>query len=141
MTQSITYDKFINEEVYNWACKVGGLAVAYIKNSEKQKNDLKTQINNLLEIFKGDPEEATMVLMLYIARQSARNEIPRNVAQQLVSDIYQIFNSFKNNKTELEEAIRKYLVLFKWVFESGISDQNQDFHKFINNFIGRGRGR
>jgi hypothetical protein len=132
MTHISDYNEFISKGVYDMACRVGGLAVNKID---------KTQINNLLEIFKGDPEEATNVLMLYIARQSARNEIPRNVAQQLVSDIYQIFNSFKNNKTELEEAIRKYLVLFKWVFESGISDQNQDFHKFINNFIGRGRVR
>jgi len=51
-----------------------------------------------------------------------------------------IFNSFKNNKRELEEAIRMYLVLFKWVFESKIGDRNQDFQKFINNFIG-GRAR
>jgi hypothetical protein len=138
MTQSITYDKFINEEVYNWACRVGGQALSSSRIDEKTH---KTTINNLLETFKGDPIDACQILMLYIARQSARNEIDKLVARQLVSDIYQIFNSFKNNKTELEEAIRKYLVLFKWVFESGISDQNQDFHKFINNFIGRGRVR
>jgi hypothetical protein len=137
MTQSITYDKFINEEVYNWACRVGGQALS----SRIDEKTHKTTINNLLETFKGDPIDACQILMLYIARQSARNEIDKLVARQLVSDIYQIFNSFKNNKTELEEAIRKYLVLFKWVFESGISDQNQDFHKFINNFIGRGRVR
>jgi hypothetical protein len=135
MTHVYDYNEFISKGVYDMACRVGGLAVLAVNKIDK------TQINNLLEIFKGDPEEATMVLMLYVARQSARNEIPRNVAQQLVSDIYQIFNSFKNNKTELEEAIRKYLVLFKWVFESGIGDKNQDLQKFINNFIGGGKGR
>jgi hypothetical protein len=114
------------------ACRVGGLAVV-------NRID-KTQINNLLEIFKGDPEEAAKVLMLYITRQSKRGEIEEDVAKQLVSDIYKIFNSFKNNKRELEEAIRMYLVLFKWVFESKIGDRNQDFQKFINNFIG-GRAR
>jgi len=127
----LDYNKFIKEEVYNMACRVGGLAVNRID---------KTQINNLLEIFKGDPEEAAKVLMLYITRQSKRGEIEEDVAKQLVSDIYKIFNSFKNNKRELEEAIRMYLVLFKWVFESKIGDRNQDFQKFINNFIG-GRAR
>ena len=124
----LDYNEFIKEGVYNMACRVGGLAVNRID---------KTQINNLLEIFKGDPEEAVKVLMLYIARQSERREITNDVAKQLVSDIYKIFNSFENNKRELEEAIRTYLVLFKWVFESGISDRNQDFQKFINNFIYR----
>ena len=128
----LDYNKFIKEEVYNMACRVGGLAVV-------NRID-KTQINNLLEIFKGDPEEAAKVLMLYITRQSKRGEIEEDVAKQLVSDIYKIFNSFKNNKRELEEAIRMYLVLFKWVFESKIDDRNQDFQKFINNFIG-GRAR
>jgi len=128
----LDYNKFIKEEVYNMACRVGGLAVV-------NRID-KTQINNLLEIFKGDPEEAAKVLMLYITRQSKRGEIEEDVAKQLVSDIYKIFNSFKNNKRELEEAIRMYLVLFKWVFESKIGDRNQDFQKFINNFIG-GRAR
>jgi len=131
MSQILDYNKFIKEEVYNMACRVGGLAVNRID---------KTQINNLLEIFKGDPEEAAKVLMLYITRQSKRGEIEEDVAKQLVSDIYKIFNSFKNNKRELEEAIRMYLVLFKWVFESKIGDRNQDFQKFINNFIG-GRAR
>ena len=132
MSQMLDYNKFIKEEVYNMACRVGGLAVV-------NRID-KTQINNLLEIFKGDPEEAAKVLMLYITRQSKRGEIEEDVAKQLVSDIYKIFNSFKNNKRELEEAIRMYLVLFKWVFESKIGDRNQDFQKFINNFIG-GRAR
>jgi len=132
MSQMLDYNKFIKEEVYNMACRVGGLAVV-------NRID-KTQINNLLEIFKGDPEEAAKVLMLYITRQSKRGEIEEDVAKQLVSDIYKIFNSFKNNKRELEEAIRMYLVLFKWVFESKIDDRNQDFQKFINNFIG-GRAR
>ena len=134
----LDYNKFIKEEVYNMACRVGGLAVNRIDKT--QINNHKTQINNLLEIFKGDPEEAAKVLMLYITRQSKRGEIEEDVAKQLVSDIYKIFNSFKNNKRELEEAIRMYLVLFKWVFESKIGDRNQDFQKFINNFIG-GRAR
>ncbi len=123
------FEEFMNKKVYDWACKCSKIL---------GKTD-KTTINNLVEVFKGDPVEAYHLLLLYIVRETNRDEIDIQLAKQLVSDIHYIYKKFNNNKQYLEEAIRKYLVLFKWVFESVVKNKRlagADFEEFVTNFEG-----
>ncbi len=125
--QKLDYQKFITNDIYDWACRVGS------KARSTKKID-KTTVNNILEMFKGDPIDACPLLEIYIVRQAERNEIDISVARELIRDIHQIYNSFKDDKKKLGEVLMKYLILFKWVYESqGV--YVEDFNKFIDNFI------
>ena len=128
--QKLDYQKFITNDIYDWACRVGSKA----KEASSNKID-KTTINNILEMFKGDPIDACPLLEIYIIRQAERHEITRDLAQELIRDINQIYNSFKDDKKKLGEALTKYLILFKWVYESQ-QVYGKNFQEFINNFIG-----
>lgn len=120
------FTKFMQEEVYNMAASTGSKAF----------NIDKTTISNLIEMYQGDPLDATLLLMVYIKRQEARYEIPRQIAPMLIGDIYKMYTRFRNEPSRLEQAVRKYLVLIKWIYESKISNVNN-----INEFIEKAKGR
>jgi len=130
--QTLDYQKFITKDIYNWVCRVGSKA-------RKSSDEIdKTTVNNILEMFKGDPIDACQLLEIYIVRQAERREIDRDLAQDLIKDINTIYNSFKGDKKTLGEVLMKYLILFKWVYESeGVYGEN--FCEFIKNFIGERR--
>jgi len=131
--QTFDYQKFITKDIYDWVCRVGSKA----RKSSNGKID-KTTVNNILEMFKGDPIDACQLLEIYIVRQAERREIDRDLAQDLIKDIHKIYNSFNGDKKTLGEVLMKYLILFKWVYESeGVYGEN--FREFINNFIGERR--
>lgn len=142
----LDYDEFMTKTIYDWTCKLSEEINRNRSTGKTQKIIDKTTVNNIVEIFQGDPTDAAHLLMLYIIRQSKRDEIknPR-LAQLLINDICQIYKSFSTNKKYLEEAIRKYLILFKWVYESSQGEKEssqgeklggKDFDEFVSNFIG-----
>lgn len=118
------FNKFINEEIYNKA----------IKTASRAYNVDKTTINNLIEMYQGDPVDASILLMIYIRRQERRDEISRSFSTSLIGDLKEIYNKFRSNPNELEQAIRKYLVLIKWIYESGIRNVD-DIDGFVNKAI------
>ncbi|MEM2510203.1 MAG: hypothetical protein QXY40_05065, partial [Candidatus Methanomethylicia archaeon] len=81
----------------------------------------KTTLSNLISLFLGrlDAKAALNELIVYIARQTGRREIPRDIAKLLLSDIRQIRSKCRNEE-ELREAISKYLVLLRWVYDSDV---------------------
>ncbi|MDW8275902.1 MAG: hypothetical protein RMJ59_05925 [Candidatus Nitrosocaldus sp.] len=115
------FKRFISEDIYNKAANTG---------SKAYNVDMST-INNLIEVFQGDPIDACLLLMVYIKRQEKRGEIRRPFSQLLLQDIKYMYDAFKSDKGRLELAIRKYLTLVKWVKESRIPDVN-DINSFIN---------
>ncbi|MEM1625584.1 MAG: hypothetical protein QW794_02570 [Thermosphaera sp.] len=120
-------DRFLREEVYNRAVNVGSLMLS--THSDREKKPVKgvdeTTINNMISLFltrssQGSVKEALNEVVLYIARQVGRGEISREVGQQLMEDIRTIYNIFKNDEKGLESALSKYLIMAKWVYDSGI---------------------
>lgn len=120
-------DHFLREEVYNRAVNVGSLMLS--SRSDREKKSVKgvdeTTINNMISLFltrssQGSVKEALNELVLYIARQVGRKEISYEVGQQLMEDIRAMYNIFKNDEKGLESALSKYLIMAKWVYDSGI---------------------
>jgi hypothetical protein len=130
--QTFDYQKFITKDIYDWVCRVGSKARSFNVKIDK------TTVNNILEMFKGDPIDACQLLEIYIVRQAGRKEIDRDLAQDLIKDINTIYNSFNGDKKTLGEVLMKYLILFKWVYESKCV-YGENFREFINNFIGERR--
>ncbi|MEM2698889.1 MAG: hypothetical protein QXS98_05455 [Candidatus Nitrosocaldus sp.] len=92
-------------------------------------------INNMLEMFQGDPIEASLLLMVWIKRQEARGEMKRPFSSMLIKDLYEMYTYFKYDANKLERVIRKYLILIKWIFESRINNVNN-----IEEFIQKAQG-
>ncbi|MHA1595871.1 MAG: hypothetical protein ACTSXX_14255 [Candidatus Baldrarchaeia archaeon] len=98
-------------DLFDRAAKVATLA---------RKGGLKgSQVERLIEVYEGvsDPEEAYKTLIVFIYRQASRKErgkeiIDRTTANVLAETIEQI------HKEMGREGIRKFLGLFKWMFES-----------------------
>ncbi len=120
------FGQFINKEVYDRAAVTG---------SKKFGID-KSTINNMIEIFQGDPIDACLLLMVWIKRQEARREITQQFSRSIINDLADIYNRFKSAPILLEQAVRKYLILVKWIFESDISNINN-----IDEFIKQAGGR
>lgn len=106
----IEYNEFMNKTVYDWAVVTGSKA--------KEPNISKTTVNNILEMFQGEPSDACLKVMFYIMRQESRNEIKdKRLSRQLLLHLNELYKNFNNEPNKLENAVRKYLTLFKWVSE------------------------
>ncbi|MEM2304876.1 MAG: hypothetical protein QXK51_05965 [Candidatus Methanomethylicia archaeon] len=105
-------DEFIREDIFNLAINTGSKMTPRVD---------KTTLSNLISLFLGrlDAKAALNELIVYIARQTGRREIPRDIAKLLLSDIRQIRSKCRNEE-ELREAISKYLVLLRWVYDSDV---------------------
>lgn len=119
---------YITTKVYDVASKVGSLAARYIRE--------KTQISNILSIFESevDPEEATKMTITFIARQMRRGEIDGRVAVQLINELSNLYRTFKGEN--LRVATRKFLYIFKWVYESNPRIEVSNFNDFVQAIIG-----
>ncbi|MEM1546480.1 MAG: hypothetical protein QXP91_08475 [Candidatus Methanomethylicia archaeon] len=105
-------EEFIREDIFNLAINTGSKMTPRVD---------KTTLSNLISLFLGrlDAKAALNELIVYIARQTGRREIPRDIAKLLLSDIRQIRSKCRNEE-ELREAISKYLVLLRWVYDSDV---------------------
>ncbi|MEM2193491.1 MAG: hypothetical protein QW803_03425 [Candidatus Methanomethylicia archaeon] len=105
-------DEFMGEDIFNLAINTGSKMTPRVD---------KTTLSNLISLFLGrlDAKAALNELIVYIARQTGRREIPRDIAKLLLSDIRQIRSKCRNEE-ELREAISKYLVLLRWVYDSDV---------------------
>lgn len=106
-------EAFLKEDVYNMAVNVGSLMIGQVD---------KSTVNNMISLFLGrsDVKEALNELVLYVVRQVGRNEITRDIGRQLMKDISMICEIFKDDQRGLRDALSKYLVLAKWVYDSNI---------------------
>jgi len=121
---SSNFEKFINEEVYDFAVKAGSLA--------RSRRVDKATVSNILSLFQGesDPVNAVLLLIAYIGRQMGRGEIAREVGVTMINDLKDVFKRFRNNKENFRLAVHKYLVLVRWVYESGVR-YAKNFEEFI----------
>lgn len=105
-------EEFIREDIFNLAINTGSKMTPRVD---------KTTLSNLISLFLGrlNAKAALNELIVYIARQTGRREIPRDIAKLLLSDIRQIRSKCRNEE-ELREAISKYLVLLRWVYDSDV---------------------
>jgi len=115
--------KFLTTEVYDLASRVGSLAS--IRRIDR------TQISNILSVYEGEsnPVDACKMTITFIARQISRNEFNREVGLRIISDLSNLIKKFKND--ELRIAVRKYLYLLKWFYESNPRIECKDFNDFI----------
>ncbi|HDI10232.1 MAG TPA: hypothetical protein ENF65_00630 [Euryarchaeota archaeon] len=121
------FENFMRKEVYDKA------AVAGSKLCSKGVD--KSTVNNMISVFNSeeDPESACLLLITYIKRQVGRGEIHREAGGTLVRDLYEIYSSFREmGKEDLRSALYKYLVLSKWVFESGIRREVKKFEELLS---------
>ena len=126
----LEYNEFMNKIVYDWALVTGSRA----------KKDVidKTTVNNILEMFQGEPSDACLKVMFYIMRQENRDEIKdKKLSKQLLAHLKELYESFNKEPDKLESAVRKYLILFKWVSESNI--RNVSGLADLLNVIGGGK--
>ncbi|MEM2185318.1 MAG: hypothetical protein QXO99_08605 [Candidatus Methanomethylicia archaeon] len=127
---SLDYEKFINEDIYNLASKVG--SIASVRNVDK------SQVANILSTFEStsNPVDALRLTVTFIARQIMRGEIPRDLGFQLIKDLKDIHDKFSTEGDKLKAATTKYLYLFKWIFESKPRIIVNNFEDFLNAIIG-----
>lgn len=121
----INYEDFMKRQVYDWAAYIG----SGLRGVDK------STIANIISTFQSipDPEEAVLLTIAYIKRQEARGEIKsKPVAKNLVYHLYLLFKNFKNNKEQLRNAVNKYLILSKWIFDTNPKIDLKDFNAFIN---------
>jgi len=132
---SLDYEKFINEDIYNLASKVGSIAYSYLKENEEKVN--KSKVESILSTFEStsNPFDALRLTVTFIARQIARGEIPRDLGFQLIKDLKDIHDKFSTEGDKLKAAATKYLYLFKWVFESKPGRIVNNFEDFLNAII------
>ncbi|MEM0030480.1 MAG: hypothetical protein QW572_07920 [Candidatus Nitrosocaldus sp.] len=125
-TNEERFKQFINKEIYDKAAVTASRAYGMDRST----------VNNMIELFQGDPIDASLLLMIWIKRQETRGEIRRPFSIMLIEDLSNIYSQFKDDKDKLEHAIRKYLTLIKWIFESRINNVNS-----IEEFIKKAGGK
>lgn len=115
-----------NVDIYDLAVEAGSLA--------RQRGVDKTQVANIISTFEGIPdvEEACKHTILFIGRQVGRGEIDRVVGRTLIKHINLIMGRYRG---ELGENVRKYLYLFKWVFESDVRRPLKTFGDYIKSWV------
>ncbi len=74
----------------------------------------RAQIERMIEVFEGisDAEEAYKTLIVFVYRQARRGVIDNTTANVLAEAVEQI------HKEMGREGVRKFLGLFKWMFEA-----------------------
>ena len=129
----LEYERFMRRDVYDLAAKAGVLA--------SNKGTRSAQINNLILTFQSlsDPIDATLFLLIYVARQSGRREIPFDVGRRIMEDVKAIYDSFGREPEKLRAAIIKYLTLLKWFYESNVRGRVSNFTEFLSKIVGGGR--
>jgi len=129
---SSNFEEFMRTKVYDLAVHAG---------SQMRGRVDKTTIENLIPIFQreSDTINGALLLMAYIMRQIGRGQIDRNVGRLMLSDLKNIFDSFKSDQEKLRAAIQKYLLLIKWVYESEPRKSVETFEEFVKLYAG-GRG-
>lgn len=127
---SLNYEKFMNEDVYNLASKVG--SIASVRGVDK------SQVANILSTFEStsNPIDALKLTVTFIARQIMRGEIPRDLGLQLIKDLKNIHDNLSGEGDKLKAATTKYLYLFKWIFESNPRRLLNNFEDFLNTIVG-----
>jgi len=125
----LDFDTFISKEVYDKAAYMGS----------RLRGVDKSTIANIISTFQSveDPHEAALLTMMYIRRQAGRREIPEWISRELISHLREIYNSFKDDKRKLKDAINKYLILVKWVFDSGVKVDLKNFDEFLDYSVGK----
>jgi len=107
-------EEFMREDIFNLAVNTGSRMINRVD---------KTTISNIISLFLGrvDVKGALNELVIYIARQIGRREIPRDVGKMLLQNLREI-KSKCGSEEQLRDAISKYLVLLRWVYDSGVRE-------------------
>jgi hypothetical protein len=105
-------EKFMKEDVFNLAINTGSRMIDRVD---------KATISNIISLFlgRGDVKEALNELVIYIARQIGRREIPRDVGKMLLLNLKEIKSKCESEE-QLRDAVSKYLVLLRWVYDSDV---------------------
>lgn len=105
-------EEFMREDIFNLAVNTGSRMINRVD---------KTTISNIISLFLGrvDVKGALNELVIYIARQIGRREIPRDVGKMLLQNLREI-KSKCGSEEQLRDAISKYLVLLRWVYDSDV---------------------
>ena len=116
----INYNGVLMSEVENFQ-RYGIFNVAVRAGCSMIRRVDRSTINNMISLFLGreDVDVAINELIMYIARQSGRGEIPRDVAARLLSDIKRIRSICEDHRV-LRELLSKYLILIRWAYDSGV---------------------
>jgi len=127
-----SFEEFMSTKVYDLAACTG---------SQLSFKVDKTTIENLIPIFQreSDSINGALLLMAYIMRQIGRGQINRSVGNLMLSNLKNIFDSFRDDPEKLRAAIQKYLLLIKWIYESGPRKSVENFDEFIKLYTGEGR--
>jgi hypothetical protein len=125
------FSSFMAKEVYDLAAQAG---------SALRRTD-RTQVSQLIEVFQGEADvlSAASLLVLHIARQVSRGEIPNFAGRMMIQHVSQVLSRFKNDRERLRLAIEKYLTLSKWVFETRPQREFNNFQDLIGVYVGGGR--
>jgi len=118
------FDDFMKHHVFDMAVSTG--TYAFSRGLDK------TQLGNIIEIFESEADSAAAakLTIAFIARQIGRGEIYEDVGNRIVSDLTKILKSFKGS--ELRAAVRKYLYLLKWFYESKVRSRVNNFEEYVN---------
>ena len=105
-------EEFMREDIFNLAVNTGSRMINRVD---------KTTISNIISLFLGrvNVKGALNELVIYIARQIGRREIPRDVGKMLLQNLREI-KSKCGSEEQLRDAISKYLVLLRWVYDSDV---------------------
>jgi len=116
------------------------LDVAARAASIAKKNGIvdKTQVSKLLSVLEtvGDDRSCLLILSAYIYRQVNKREIDRDTSKVLSSFLIEMYN---NNMSRRDA--RKFLGMFKWLFESieraRFSRPVNSYMEFVRTFFSR----
>ncbi len=119
------YTNFMEKTIYDLAVQAGYT----LKRADK------TQVSRLIEVFQSEPDpiDSISLLMLYIMRQSKRNELPRE-AHKLIEHLHKILGFGKDDKNTLRKATLKYLTLTKWIYETEPPKEYKSLDEYIQSF-------
>lgn len=124
------FDEFMSKRIFDMACSTGSKVI--------NKNVDRATLSNMVSLFLGreDVVVAFRDLVMYVARQVGRREIPHDVAREVLSNLREIYDVAGKDVGKLRRAVEKYLVLLRYVYDSGVRKPVSGFDEFLNSFIG-----
>ena len=105
---SISNQKISDEQMLDVAAKAASMA-------RKNRVVDKSQVSKLLSVLEtvGDERSCLLILSAYIYRQVSKREIDKDTSRILSSFLLEMYN-----KNMSRRDARKFLGMFKWLFES-----------------------